>query len=73
MSDGLKAWHEEREQEDYDRKANIIAGKSKYELVDKIEKAVDDLERMAASDPTLTRLNHHRLEDALKTLKEILK
>lgn len=72
MSCGQKAWAEELEQEAWEQTRKKFQSKLEYQTIQIIINTKDDLERLIESNPSLTKLQWFRLDNALKNLKELV-
>jgi hypothetical protein len=72
MSCGQKAWAEELEEANYTAKLEKLKAIQTSKIVSTLERIKDDLELLISSDPSLTRGQWGRLDDALKELKTLI-
>lgn len=72
MSCGQKAWAEELEEENLRAVQARFRLHEEYQVINGIERTVDDLQRFIASDPSLTKVQWARIEASLSRLKDLI-
>ena len=71
MSSGIKAYYDELDEKiAEDRKTNF-SKLDQHSILYRIDSALEELTRLAASDPALTKTNWARLDSAIKHLKAL--
>lgn len=72
MGSGQKAWAEELEAEAYADKVTKFKSLSQSAQISALEKIKDCLQRFLEDNPSLTRTQFYRIDEALKAVKELI-
>lgn len=72
MSCGQKAWAEKLEEELWEESLQRFRNHPEGKVIETINRSIDELVRLVASDPSLTRIQWARLDSALKELKSLI-
>jgi hypothetical protein len=71
MSDGIKAWHEEEEEAEHQKRLTKINKKTDEEILELFETIKQQCESFISTNPSLTKKQWHNVEEINYVIKKI--